>query len=52
MCQEKNSIKGFNSLIDKVIVCTPVSFVLINGMEFAIDSRKYNDGRKYKNREF
>jgi hypothetical protein len=44
----------FKSIIDKVIVRTPVSFsfVLINGMEFAIDGRKYNDGRKYKTREF
>ena len=42
------------SIIDKVIVRTPVSFsfVLSNGMEFAIDGRKYNDGRKYKTREF
>ena len=41
----------FKAIIDKVIVRTPVSFsfVLINGMEFAIDGRKYNDGRKYKN---
>lgn len=44
----------FKAIIDKVIVRTPVSFsfVLINGMEFAIDGRKYNDGRKYKTREF
>ena len=41
----------FKAIIDKVIVRTPVSFsfVLINGMEFDIDGRKYNDGRKYKN---
>ena len=41
----------FKAIIDKVIVRTPVSFsfLLINGMEFAIDGRKYNDGRKYKN---
>ena len=41
----------FKTIIAKVIVRTPVSFsfVLINGMEFDIDGRKYNDGRKYKN---
>ena len=40
--------------IAKVIVRTPVSFffVLINGMEFAIDGREYSDGRKFKTREY
>jgi len=47
----KNNTKDSKAIIDKVIVRTSVSFsfVLINGMEFAIDGRKYNDGRKYKN---
>lgn len=35
---------------EKVIVRTPVSFsfVLMNGMDFAIDSREHGDGRKFK----
>ena len=43
----------FKAIIDNVIVRTPVSFsfVLINGMEFAIDGRKYNNG-KYKTTEY
>lgn len=41
-------------IVDKVIVRTPVSFsfILINGMEFAIDGREYSDGRKFKTREY
>ena len=44
----------FKAIVYKVIVRTPVSFsfVLINGMEFAIDGREYSDGRKFKTREY
>ena len=44
----------FKAIVDKVIVRTPVSFsfILINGMEFAIDGREYSDGRKFKTREY
>ena len=45
---------GRVAIVDKVIVRTPVSFsfILINGMEFAIDGREYSDGRKFKTREY
>lgn len=44
----------FKAIVDKVIVRTPVSFsfILINGMEFAIDGREYSDGRKFKTRGY
>lgn len=44
----------FKAIVDKVIVRTPVSFsfVLVNGMEFAIDGKVYSDGRKFKTREY
>ncbi len=44
----------FKAIVDKVIVRTPVSFsfILINGMEFAIDGREYSYGRKFKTREY
>ena len=44
----------FKAIVDKVIVRTPVSFsfILMNGMEFAIDGREYSDGRKFKTREY
>ena len=44
----------FKALIEKVIVRTPIdfSFVLVNGMEIAIDGKEYSDGRKFKTREY
>ena len=44
----------FKAIVDKVIARTPVSFsfILINGMEFAIEGREYSDGRKFKTREY
>lgn len=49
-----NLLTEFDDSIFKVIVHTPVSFsfILINGMEIPIDSRKYSDGRKFKTRDY